>query len=257
MLKISSCIEMILGDLAHHERIRAAAPTGIDAVEFWGWQGKDLDAVEAALKDTGLPLAAFGCGGGSLVEAGNRDNFVAAVKESLAVSQQLDCWTMIVTTGQELPDVSREAQHAAVVDALKAAAPLAEDNGVTLVLEPLNVLVDHKGYFLVTSDEGLQIVEEVGSANVKLLYDIYHQQISEGNLIPTIQNQWQKIGHFHAADHPGRFEPGTGEINYLNVFAAIHRQGYDKYVGMEYRPTKDALETLRDIVALGKQAKAL
>ena len=250
MLKISCCIEMVLGDLDYAERIRAVAPTGIDAVEFWGWVGKDLDAIVAALKDTGLPLAAFCAPGGLLVEAGKRDDFVAGVRETIPLTEKLDCQTLIVTTGNELEGVSREEQHSAIVEALKAAAPIVEDSGVTLTLEPLNVLVDHAGYYLVTSDEGFQILDEVDSPNVKLLYDIYHQQISEGNLIPTIRDNWQRIGHFHAADHPGRNEPGTGEINYANVFAAVQEAKYAGYVGMEYRPTKDHLETLREIVEL-------
>lgn len=256
MLKISCCIEMVLRDQEPQDRIRAVAPTGLDAVEFWGWQNKDLDAIETALKDTGLPLAAL-CTPGGLVEADKRDDFIAGVRETIPVAKKLDCPTMIVTTGNELAGVSREEQHAAIVDALKAAAPLVEDAGLTLVLEPLNVLVDHAGYFLVTSTEGFEILGEVDSPNIKLLYDLYHQQISEGNLIPTIRGCSSQIGHFHAADHPGRNEPGTGEINYLNVFAAVHQADYAGYVGMEYRPTKDALETLRDIVALAAQARGL
>ena len=255
MLRISCCIEMVLRDLPPAERIRAVADAGVDAVEFWGWEGKDLDALEAALKDAGLPLAAFCTPGGMMVDASRREEFVAGVKETIPVAERLGCRTLIATTGQELEGVPRADQHAAVVAALKAAAPLLEDHGIVLTLEPLNVLVDHAGYYLVASAEGFQIVDEVGSPNVKLLYDIYHQQISEGNLIPTLRAHWQQIGHFHAADHPGRHEPGTGEINYRNVFAAIHALEYDGYVGMEYRPTKDDLETLRDVVALAAEVK--
>ena len=121
---------------------------------------------------------------------------------------------------------------------------------MTLVLEPLNVLVDHKGYFLETSAEGFEMVDEVGSEAVKLLYDIYHQQITEGNLIANLTANVAKLGHVHVADVPGRHEPGTGEINYRNVFKAVADAGYQRYVGLEYRPLADAAASLEAVKAL-------
>ncbi|MCL2300688.1 MAG: TIM barrel protein, partial [Firmicutes bacterium] len=133
----------------------------------------------------------------------------------------------------ERSDVSRQVQHANVVAALKAALPVIKGTGIQLVLEPLNVLVNHKGYYLTSTAEGAQIVKEVGSPQVRLLYDVYHQQITEGNLIETIQKYIGVIGHIHTGDVPGRKEPGTGEINYRNVFKAIAETGYDGYVVFE------------------------
>ncbi|NLA77243.1 MAG: hypothetical protein GX851_05355, partial [Clostridiales bacterium] len=99
-----------------------------------------------------------------------------------------------------------------------------------------------------SSYEGFGIVREVGSGNVKLLYDIYHQQITEGNLIPNIIKNIGLVGHFHAADNPGRHEPGTGEINYKNVFSAIDKSGYDGYIGLEYEPTLNSAESLKSLI---------
>jgi len=152
--------------------------------------------------------------------------------------------TSIVTTGNEM-SLPRSVQHEAIVAGLKGVAAEAEAQEITLVLEPLNILVDHKGYYLATSDEGLQILREVGSPRVKLLYDIYHQQITEGNLIQRITSSIDLIGHFHCADVPGRYEPGTGEINYVNVFRAIAETGYDGYIGLEFRPTGDHADALQ------------
>jgi hydroxypyruvate isomerase len=135
---------------------------------------------------------------------------------------------------------------------LKHVAPLFEKSGITLVLEPLNILCDHMGYYLASSYEAFEICNVVGSKNIKVLYDIYHQQITEGNLIPTIRKYFDLIGHFHVADVPGRNEPGTGEINYRNVFRAIEDLGYDKYVGLEYSPTIDTAETLKIVFGLCK-----
>jgi hydroxypyruvate isomerase len=135
---------------------------------------------------------------------------------------------------------------------LKHVAPLFEDAGVTLVVEPLNILSNHMGYYLSSSYEAFEICNVVGSPRVKVLYDIYHQQISEGNLIPTIRKYFDLIGHLHVADVPGRHEPGTGEINYKNVFKAISDLGYDKYVGLEYSPTINTAETVKNVIELCK-----
>jgi len=104
---------------------------------------------------------------------------------------------------------------------------------MTLVLEPLNILVNHMGYYLTTTEESAEIIREVGSDYVKILYDVYHQQITEGNIINNIKNNIDLIGHIHIGDVPGRKQPGTGEINYKNVFKAIKETGYEGYVVFE------------------------
>jgi hydroxypyruvate isomerase len=135
---------------------------------------------------------------------------------------------------------------------VKELAPLAEAAGVTLVLEPLNIHVDHPGYFLNTSKTGIQLVREVASPNIRLLYDIYHMQVMEGNLIDTLTKNLDVIGHIHVADVPGRHEPGTGEINYGNVFAALRQAGYMGYIGMEFAPTGDSNKAAAEALALVK-----
>jgi len=114
-----------------------------------------------------------------------------------------------------------------------------------LVLEPLNVYVDHVGYYLYSSQEGFDIVEAVGSKNVKLLFDLYHQQIMEGNLIRNSTNNIYKIGHFHAAGSPGRHELYIGEVNYPEVFKAIDEAGYRGYVGFEYFPVEESTKGIK------------
>jgi len=252
-LRLSACVEMIFRDLPFADRLEAVAKAGLPAFEFWGLADKDVDAIARKQVETGLQCATF-LGGGRvpLVEPDRRAEFVGAVHEAIAVARRLGTHALIVTTGQELPGVSREAQRASVVAGLKAAASIAADAGITLVLEPLNVLVDHKGYFLWSSAEAFGILDEVGSPAVKLLYDIYHQQITEGNLIATITANIGRIGHVHVADVPGRHEPGTGEINYRNVFAAIDASGYSGYVGLEYRPQADPAATLATVRALAE-----
>jgi hydroxypyruvate isomerase len=244
-LRLSACVEMIFRERPFLERLDGVAAAGLPAFEFWGLAGKDVAAIQARQEALGLACAAFsGAGGVPLVDASLLPAFLIALQDALGVARRLACRTLIITTGNAIPELNRDEQHAAVVAALRAAAPRCEDAGVTLAVEPLNVLVDHRGYFLSTSAEGFAIIDEVGSPAVKLLYDIYHQQITEGNLIPTITANLAKIGHLHLADVPGRHEPGTGEINYRNVFRAIRAAGYTGFTGLEYRPAADAAVTL-------------
>ena len=253
MIKFSACIEALYKDVPFVERIEKVAAVGMKAFEFWGWGNKDIDAIKAAKDKAGIELATFGADvGGALVDPSNRDKIPEALKQSVEVAHKLDCKRMLVTTGNEIEGVRRGNQHQSIVDGLKVAAEILEAEGITLSLEPLNILVNHKGYYLATSEEGFQIVDQVGSPSVGLLYDIYHQQITEGNLIANITGNIEKIAHFHVADVPGRHEPGTGEINYKNVFKSISESGYDGFVGLEFWPQcpdDDALKMLLDMTA--------
>ncbi len=262
MIKLSACIDMLFNDRDFYARFAAAKEAGLDAVEFWGYTNRDLGRVREECDKNGLTLSA--CCVGGTGEVGDRfgqrrlvfrdgaADFIEVSKQSVEAAKKLNCKTLIVTVGQERNDATRFEQHTNIVLNLKAAAPIYEDAGVTLVVEPLNTLCNHRGYFLPSSYEAFGILEEVGSPNVKLLYDIYHQQISEGNLIPTITKNIALIGHFHVADNPGRHEPGTGEINYRKVFETIDSLGYDRYVGLEYHPVAPHADAVRSTLALTK-----
>ena len=134
------------------------------------------------------------------------------------------------------------------MEGLRACAPLLEDAEITLTIEPLNTLVNHPGYYLTSSAEGFEIVREVNSPRIRLLFDIYHQQITEGNLIANLTANAPLLGHIHAAGNPGRHELlGENEIHYPSVFAALKRTGYDKAVGLEYFPVGDPDESLKQL----------
>lgn len=247
-MKLSVCIDMIYANLPLTERIARVKEAGYDAVEFWGWRNKDLDALASAAEAHRVHVASFCVDPmGRLVDPATHDEFLDGVRASIQQAHRLGVKALIVTVGQERTDASRDQQKDAIITALRRAAPLAEAGGVALCVEPLNVLVDHKGYFLSTTDEALEILRAVNSPAVKLLYDVYHQQITEGNLIARITEHKDVIGHIHIADVPGRHEPGTGEINYVNVFAAIADTGYQGYVGLEFRPSQDPGEALKAV----------
>lgn len=228
-----------------YEKFTAARQQGFKAIEILNWAGLNLERIRGEIDRTGVQVSAILFRSSNpeqqalianthgIVHANASDAFVAAVRETLAAAQTIGCRNIVVTTGNEAAGLTRQEQHNNVVAALKAAAPLAEAAGVQLVLEPLNILVNHKGYFLTTTAESVAIIREVNSPMVKVLYDVYHQQITEGNLINNIRDNSQFIGHIHVGDVPGRKQPGTGEINYKNVFKAIRDTGFTGFVVFE------------------------
>jgi hydroxypyruvate isomerase len=144
----------------------------------------------------------------------------------------------------------REVQHTAIVETLKAAKPILEQYGVTVMPEPLNVKVNHPGYYLTTASEAFDIIREVDSPFVKVVYDIYHQQVTEGDIIPTVTKHLDLIAHLHSAGHPGRHDLWEGELNYKYIFDAIDKAGYTGACGLEYGALGDPIESL-------KRAKAI
>lgn len=251
-VRLSVCIDMILTEIPFLQRMETVKRLGYPAFEFWEWKNKDVDAILRKKTELGLEIATMmGTGWKQMNSEDARKTFVSDIQASLAAANRLGVKTLIVTTGSEDKKLSRVEQHTNYVAALKAAAPFAEQAQVTLVLEPLNTKVDHPGYFLQTAKEGFEILDEVGSPSVKMLFDIYHHQIMEGNVIQDITRNISKIAHFHVADVPGRHEPGTGEINYANVFRAISASGYKGFVGLEFKPSGSAENALENVLRLG------
>lgn len=245
----SVCIDAILGGVSIPDSLALVKQSGIGAFEFWGWWDKSLDELRRSRDSLGLDLSACCTRFVSLVDPKRREEYLQGLGDSIDAAAQLGCRTLISQVGDFLPGVARQAQHASLVEGLRAAAPLLEASAVTLVIEPLNELVDHPGYYLVRSDEAFQIIDEVASPNVKVVYDIYHQQISEGNLIANITANIDRIGHFHAAGNPGRHELTRGELHYPSIFQAIRETPYEGYVGLEYWPVDDPLAGLRQIAS--------
>ena len=250
MPNLSVCIEMVFRPLEFVERIEAVARAGYPAFEFWGWQDKDMPAVKETKERLGLECAGFGVRGGTLLDPANHQHFWDTLGQAAEWAKQLKCPSLIVTTGNTLPDVSREQQLADLRRGLEGVAKAAQAGGVVAVVEPLNSKVDHKGYFLDHGPEAFQLVEEINNPHLRVLYDIYHMQIMDGDIIATIEQQIDKIGHFHVADVPGRHEPGTGELNYQNIFRRIDATGYKGFVGLEYRPSADHAASLDHVKSL-------
>jgi len=251
----SVCFDAVFEGMPVQQAIEQVAKSGIGAIEFWGWWDKDLSVIEAAKKQHDLNISACCTKFVTLVDPSKRAEYLQGLEESIEAAIRLECPTLISQVGNFRPGVPREEQHQALVDGLKEAAPMLEAAGVTLVIEPLNELIDHKGYYLVRSEEAFEIIDEVGSDRVKVVFDIYHQQISEGQLIANITANIDKIGHFHAAGNPGRHELTVGELHYPSIFDAIRETGYLGYVGLEYWPKHDPVTGLREVASWFESTK--
>jgi len=241
--------------LSHTEMVEQVAAYGFPAFESLGagkWE--DKEAVRAACEKFGVSCGAISCGGtingDGPVNPAYHDKFEELVKEAIANGKALGTNVLLALTGAQRFDMTVEEQMENVAAAAKRVAPYLEDAGMMMVFETLNVKVDHAGYMLVTSKQGSELSQMVGSPNVKFLFDVYHQQISEGDVCRNIKTYISDIGHFHFGDNPGRHEPGTGELNYKAIFKTIADSGYTGIVSAEFSKTKTlAVEDLLRILA--------
>ena len=246
----SVCASALFGAQPLTTALEKIRKTGVDTYEIWSWwEGLDLDAVREAQDRLGMKMAALCTRFVPLTDPEQREAYVLGLAETLEAAQKLGCRTVISQVGQKLAHLSREDQHQSIVDGLTACVPLLEEAGATLVIEPLNTLIDHKGYYLYRSDEAFDSVREVGSEHVKVLFDVYHQQIMEGNLILNMTRNVEWIGHVHIAGHPGRHEVlGESEIHYPAVLGALKKAGYHGAVGLEYFPLKDPCAGIAELL---------
>ena len=167
-----------------------------------------------------------------------QNEFVDHIRESVEVAKRVNAKWMTVVPGHV--DLGQEMgyQTANVVEALRRASAILEPHGLIMVLEPLNWWANHAGQFLTEIPQAYEVCRAVDSPSCKILFDIYHQQITEGNIIPNIDKSWSEIAYFQIGDNPGRKEPTTGEINYMNVFKHIHDKRYKGVLGMEHGNSK-------------------
>ena len=218
------------------ERIEKAATLGFPAIEFWPYQKRDIDAAAKLLRSHGMTVAQFTAYGfGKKLnnpEVGD-DLLVKPIQESCEVAAKLPgCELFTVVLGDNIEGLTREEMFAAAVPKIKKVVPILEKNKKTIIIEPMNPY-SHPGHCLYGSKDGIKICKAVGSERVKLNWDIFHMQRYEGNLIDNIRKGKEFIGYLQLADSPDRNEPGTGEVNYTEVFKAIHEIGYKIPVGLE------------------------
>jgi hydroxypyruvate isomerase len=243
-MKISACIDMMFSYCDFYERFAEVKNCGINTIEFWKWTNKDIDRVVKS----GMDVSIFNIDSSDeqlsydlsrgILNDGRADDFVKALSESIPVYKKLNAKAMIVLIG-ELKEYNEEN----VLKCLLAAKPIVEKEGVTLIVEPLNN-IDRVGYSMPYAKPVFELLKKVDSSNIKMLYDIYHQNMMGDFDIEEIKENINLIGHFHVADAPGRHEPGTGNVDYVSILKEISKLPYNGYIGLEYRATKKDGETL-------------
>jgi hydroxypyruvate isomerase len=247
MTRFSACIEMLFvpesADPA--ERIRLAAHAGLDAVEFWLWSNKDLDAIERALDETGVTLAGIVAEPfAELTRETDHDRFLRGLEQSRDVALRLGAPVLICQSGPLLAGIERARQHDGLTLAMARSADILAGSGVRLGLEPLNDRVDHPGYYLTSSEEAFAIVDAVNRPEIGLTYDLYHSMVMGEDPQTVAGGHLERIFHVHLADHPGRNQPGSGALDLASQLRWLDGLGYDGFVGLEYRPTGSTADAL-------------
>ncbi len=246
--KISIMLWTVFENLPFEQRLEKVAEAGYRAVELVGeyakWSPEDFRRVDRKRRELGVTFDTTAGLKHAVGDPKAREAFLADLRNELPNMQKLECSQLIVMSGDVVPGLPRQAQHQSCVEGLKRAADAVEGKGVTLLLENIDP-EENPQYFLTSVAEGLQIIGEVNHPQVKFLYDFYHEQIAEGNLIEKLDKHIDRVGLFHIADVPGRHQPGTGEINYLNIYKKLAKLKYDRYLAMEFLPSGDPVATLR------------
>jgi hydroxypyruvate isomerase len=240
------------------EKLSLAAAAGIPSVglvtEHRAWSDADVNRYLRLAQSQGI---AFDTIVGNydwlhrpvtMLNPAHREGFLNDVRDGLLWAKKLNSPQIIVLAGNVQPGLSHEAQHAGMVEAGRRAADLAEAAEVTLILEPLNPKIDHAGYFLPDCTEGLAVVKAIDSPRFRLLFDVYHEYVQAGNVLPTIKDCVAYTTMFHVADAPGRHDPGTGEMPWDEIYRTIGELGYSGHIALEYLPAGDQLSSLQKAV---------
>ena len=245
-MDFSVCIDSVFQGVDPLSALQKVKECGFRYYEFWGWKNKDTEAMRQKAASLSLTCAGLCTTSFVLNAPAKRDEYLKGLEESITEAKKMGCALLISQVGSDT-GASRSLQHDSIVAGLKACAPMLEESGITLLIEPLNCRIDHIGTYLSSSDEGFAIVDEVGCNNVKLLFDIYHQQITEGDITRRYSAHLDSIGHFHAAGNPGRREFYSGELDYMNIFQSLRSLNYGGLVGLEHFPQGNPVDGLKEI----------
>ncbi len=253
-MKYAINIEPLYPDLDIYDKIKRVKEAGFDGIEFWGWQDRDMVRVKKLCEENDVKVTAF-CATSdySLCDRENSKNAVNWVKETIKTAKYLGCDTLIVFpnhfTECGAADFRKQYSHtemvASIVRNLIILAPTLEEEGITLLLEPLHNHGDDAGMSVTHTKEGADIIRTVGSPNVKLLCDFFHMQLMHGNLLSNFLTNMDIVPYVHLADAPDRFEPGTGEINYEFILSEMKKSGFNGIVCYEFFPQGDTDTALK------------
>ena len=260
-MKASICIETIFTEYPLMERFQHVKQAGFEYAEFWSWDDKDLKAIKSECERLGLKIASFsGDKDYSLIDSTHNEKYLQYLKRSVDAANFLGCENLVIHSnalgegGVVICDYNgcdKAELFTNMQKVLKEAGVLAQKGGIMLVLEALNTNIDHADNFLSSTADSVKAAAGAQSPKIKILYDIYHMQLMEGNIVNTLSDYFEQIGYIHAADVPGRHEPGTGELNYGNIIKMLNALGYKGIVGFELFPkytSKEAIKAIRKVM---------
>lgn len=250
--QLSVMLWTVFNDLPFEERLAKVAQAGYTNIELVGeyakWAPADFEKANAARKKLGIKFDATAGIRHGVGNPSERDALLDALKQALTPMETLEIPAIIVLSGNVVPGMSRQQQHESCVESLKRAASVIE--GKQIAGKPVKLLLEcidpeeNPKYFLQSAAEGMEVVHAVNHPQVRFLYDLFHEQIAEGNLIEKLEKNIDIVDLIHVADVPGRHQPGTGEINYDSVYRKLRQLNYKGVVAMEFKPTGDAVEAL-------------
>jgi len=258
----SANVSWLFPELPFSQRLAAAVQAGFNTIEFGFPSQADIEALESARQEFELQVDTFNQdvpvwdrhNRGYLVDPGRRSEFRTRLDQALEIGTRLGARKVMLPAGAEIEGSSRASLRACMIENLTYAAPLAEQAGILLTVEVLNPN-DNPGYFLTSSSEAIEIIQEVNHPRVKFQFDTYHLQMMEGGLPLKIKTYAGWIGHVQFADHPGRHEPGTGEIDFEAILDALRYVGYQDTVGLEFRPLAQGAACLNWVPMANRKQK--
>jgi hydroxypyruvate isomerase len=239
--------------------IEIVAEAGYQGVELVGyfqhWTPEERRRLMAKMRSLGVMIDMLSGLQASFAIPGQTEEFVTRVTEHCHIAKELECPQINIKSGKRLESADSQAQFAAANDNLKHASDVGAKNGIDIVIEPID-LIEDPTIFLTSVKDGFEIVRAVNRPNVKVLYDFYHEQRGGGNLIEKLEKNIEWVGLVHIADVPGRHEPGTGEVDYTNIYRSLGKLHYNRFIAMEYGPTIDPVASLRKARTEAQQAIA-
>lgn len=249
-------IEPLFPGVDFYEKIKRIKDSGFENIEFWGWCDKDITKIKSTCKKYGVKISAF-CGQQdySLCDRENSGNYLDWIRKSIETAKFLECDTLIIHSNHFTQNGSSDfrkkysttAMIASIVNTLTLLAPIAEQSGIKILVEPLNNLGADAGMVLNDTKTAADIIRAVNSPNINVLCDIFHMQVMHGNLLRNILENMDIIPYIHIADAPDRHEPGTGEINHTYLLNTLIKNGFDGVVCFELFPKDDTYAAFKAI----------
>ncbi len=246
--KVSIMLWTVFHGLPFEQRLEKVAEAGYHAVELVGefrkWSAQDFRTYNRKKRALGITFDTTAGLRHGIADPAQRPIFLAEFRKLMTIADKLECPRIIVLSGNRVPGLTRQQMHASCIEGLKRAADLVQGKNIEILVENIDP-EENPRYFLTSVAEGFEILRAVNNPQVRFLYDFYHEQIAEGNLIEKLEKNIDLVGVCHIADVPGRHQPGTGEINYTNIYKKLVELNYNRYIAMEFHPTGDPLATLR------------